>query len=107
MEKQAWKKYLTEEQYRELGPDGRMLADYWTTWRPKMCEEMHKAGTLVPTLEETAEELDELHIGLLRQGLMEPEALEFVKEEVFALPPEKEAETAYRVELGLEPETDN
>ena len=104
MEKQAWKKYLTEEQYRNLGPDGQMLADYWTEWLPVMCAKMHKAGTLIPTLEEKADSLLEMHADLLRQGLMEPEALEFVKEEVFALPPEKEAEEAYRKELGLEPE---
>lgn len=89
MAKEPWEKYLTREQYGQLGPDGRMLADYWTQWLPKMCERMHREGTLVPTIQDYAERLGDWHVELLRAGLREYEALEFIKEEVFSLPPEK------------------
>lgn len=89
MARKAWMKYLTEEQYGQLGPDGRMLADYWTEFLPKMCARMHSEGTLIPTLEQKAEELLDRHVDMLRQGMMEYEALEFIKEEVYALPPEE------------------
>jgi len=89
MAMKPWKKYLTEEQYGQLGPDGRMLADYWTGCLPKMCEKMHSEGTLIPTLQQKAEELLDWHTDMLRQGMMEYEALEFIKEDVYSLPPEK------------------
>ena len=89
MAQAAWKQYLTKEQYDKLGPDGRMLADYWTQFLPKMCARMHSEGTLIPTLQQKAEELLDWHADMLRQGLREYEALDFIKEEVYALPPEK------------------
>ena len=89
MAQKPWMKYLTREQYGQMGPDGRMLADYWTEWRPKMCARMHREGTLVPTLLQKADELLDWHVDMLRQGMKEYEALEFIKEEVFALPPEE------------------
>ena len=67
-----------------------MLADYWTQFLPKMCARMHSEGTLIPTLQQKAEELLDWHADMLRQGLRKYEALDFIKEEVYdALPPEK------------------
>lgn len=45
-------------------------------------------------LEQKAEELLDWHVDMLRQGMMEYEALEFIKVEVYALPPEKYRRTA-------------
>ena len=89
MAKKPWEKYLTEVQYRQLGPDGRMLADYWTEFLPKMCARMHATGTLVPTLQQNAEALEDYHVELLQSGLREYEALEFIKEQVYSLPMEE------------------
>ena len=89
MAQKPWKKYLTEEQYGQLGPDGRMLADYWTEFLPKMCARMHSEGTLIPTMQQKAEERLDWHADMLRQGMREYEALDFIKEEVYALPPEE------------------
>lgn len=89
MAQATWKKYLTEEQYGELGPDGRMLADYWTQWLPKMCRRMHAKGELIPTLQSEADRLAEMHVEMLQNGMYEYEAMEFIKQEVYALPPEK------------------
>ena len=89
MAQKAWQEYLTKEQYDKLGPDGRMLADYWTQFLPKMCKQMHAAGTLVPTLQQNAEALEDYHVELLQSGLREYEALEFIKEQVYSLPMEE------------------
>lgn len=89
MAQKAWQKYLTKEQYEKLGPDGRMLADYWTEFLPKMSKRMHAAGTLVPTLQQKAVELEDYHVELLQSGLREYEALEFIKEQVYNLPMEE------------------
>ena len=89
MAQKAWQKYLTKEQYEKLGPDGRMLADYWTEFLPKMSNRMHAAGTLVPTLQQKAVELEDYHVELLQSGLREYEALEFIKEQVYSLPMEE------------------
>ena len=52
-----WKKFLTDEEYYgPLGQEGRMLADYWTEFLPKMCAKMK------------AERLIEMRADLLRQG---------------------------------------
>ena len=89
MAQELWRKYLTSQEYGELGPDGRMLADYWIEFRPKMCAEMHRKGTLVPTIQDYAERLCDWHTDMLRAGMMEYEAIEFIKEEVYSLPPEE------------------
>ena len=89
MAKRPWEKFLTKDEYWSLTREGRMQADYWTEWLPKMCKRMQKAGTLYPTLKEEGERLSELLWELMQvHKYPEDGAMEFIKEEVYALPPE-------------------
>lgn len=84
-----WKKYLTAEQYGDIGSIGRMMADYWIEFLPKMSERLHREGKLYPTLLEAGERLSNEMVEMMQQGVPEDAALEIVKEEVYQLPPEK------------------
>jgi hypothetical protein len=85
-----WQKYLTPEEHASLTPQGIMMADYWTEWLPKMCKKMKRAGTLYPTLKSEGERLAELMTELMQVHKYPMDgALEIIKEEVYALPPEE------------------
>ena len=97
MAKQSWEKFLTKEQYygspKEPGVGltypGRVLADYWTKYLPKMCQKMKDEGTLFQTLDEEGIRLSDLQCDLMQQGMSEDMAWEVVKEQIYSLPPEK------------------
>ena len=89
MEKRPWEKFLTKEEFWSLTREGRMQANYWTEWLPKMCRRMKQAGTLYPTLKAEGERLSDLLLTLMEEhGYPEDGAMEFIKEEVYALQPE-------------------
>ena len=46
MTQKAWKKYLTEDEYNSLTPEGKTQVKYWAEYLPEMCAEMKADGTL-------------------------------------------------------------
>ena len=82
-------KYMTEEQYWSLTYAGRVLAGYWTDWLPKTCKKMHEAGTLLTYFQEMGDQLADLQFDLMQNGMSEDGAWEVVKEQIYALPPER------------------
>lgn len=99
---ESWTKFLTKDEYWSLTHPGRVMADYWTQWLPKMCRQMKTKGTLYPTLKEKGESLLEQQVELMQAGLAEDGAWEVIKEQIYSLKPEEdEEEMAEMLEMEL------
>ena len=89
MAQKTYLKFLTEDEYWNLTHPGRVLADYWTEYLPKMCAQLKKEGRLYQTIDQMGEELSDLQVELMQDGYPEDGAWEVVKEQIYSLPPEK------------------
>ena len=86
----AYRKFLTTEEYLNLPYPGKGLADYWAEFLPKMTTEMKADGTLLPNLQIRGTELAEWNLQMIEEQKMPVDAAwEFVKEEIYSMPPEK------------------
>lgn len=97
---ESWKKFLTKDEYWSLTHPGRVTADYWTQWLPKMCKQMKTKGTLYPTLKAEGESLLEQQVELMQAGLAEDGAWEVIRAQIYSLKPEQESEMTYLLNLG-------
>lgn len=85
----AYRKFLTTEEYLNLPYPGKVLADYWAEFLPKMTAEMKADGTLLPTLQKRGTELFDMEMELIEEQKIPVDAAwEFVKEEIYSLKPE-------------------
>ena len=89
MAQKAWKKYLTEDEYNSLPPEGQTQAKYWAEYLPKMCAEMKADGTLYKRLSANGKRISEMRAQMASQGMPEWAAQEFVNEELYNPQPEK------------------
>lgn len=89
MAQKAWKKYLTEDEYNGLTPEGKTQAKYWTEYLPEMCAEMKADGTLYKRLSSNGNRISEMRAKMASQGMPEWAAQEFVNEELYSPQPEK------------------
>lgn len=89
MAREAWKKYLTEDEYWSLPPLGRKQAAYWAEYLPKMCAEMKADGTLYQRLAANGDRISDMMERMASQGMPEWAAMEFVNEELYSPQPEK------------------
>lgn len=70
----------------------KLALDHWTKWRPKMVEEMRKAGTLDQRVQTASKEAAERVAALMASGAQKHEAEEMVLPELILLAPEPGAE---------------
>lgn len=89
MAQKAWKKYLTEDEYNSLTPEGRSQAKYWAEYLPEMCAEMKADGTLYKRLSANGNRISDMRAKMASQGMPEWAAQEFVNEELYSPQPEK------------------
>ena len=89
MAQKAWKKYLTEDEYNSLTPEGKTQAKYWAEYLPEMCAEMKADGTLYKRLSANGNRISEMRAQMASQGMPEWAAQEFVNEELYNPHPEK------------------
>lgn len=83
------RKRLTQKDLVQMQESTLQMEEYWWNFRPKMYAEMMKDGTLLPTLRKASEEQRDMHLRMLRKGLNESQILDFLREEIYSLPPEK------------------
>jgi hypothetical protein len=62
--------------------------DHWTRWRPKMVAEMREAGTLNQRAQTASKEAATQVARLMKAGLQQHEAEEFVLPDLILLKPE-------------------
>ena len=90
MAQRPWKKYLTENEYSSLTYPGKVLAEYWAEFLPKMTAELKASGDLFRILDAEGDRLADLEMDLIREsGLEENQAWEVVMEQIYSLPPEE------------------
>ena len=78
------KMLITMEQFSSLSPMGVELHNYWMKQKPKVYQEMAKAGTLWPTLESEDNRLYEMGANLVSVQRMAPDmAKEVVRAEIY------------------------
>ena len=83
-----YRSFLTDREYQSLPYPGQVTADYWAEFLPKMCKSLKEEGELLPLLQQKGERLAEMQEDLMKQGLAQDQAWEFVKEDIYSLQPE-------------------
>ena len=83
-----YRAFLTDREYQSLPYPGQVTADYWAEFLPKMCKILKEEGELLPLLQQKGERLAEMQEDLMKQGLAQDQAWEFVKEDIYSLQPE-------------------
>lgn len=88
--KTPWQKYLSEKQFSSLPYPGKVLAEYWTEFLPKMSAQLAAEQKLLPYLQAEGDRLAEMEMDLIEEsGLSIDQAWEVVKEQIYSLPPEE------------------
>lgn len=98
-----YRAFLTDREYQSLPYPGQVEADYWAEFLPKMCKRLKESGELLGLLQEDGERLAKMQEDLMRQGLAQDQAWEFVKEDIYSLQPEVDEDSEeYRERLEEE-----
>ena len=83
-----YRAFLTDREYQSLPYPGQVTADYWAEFLPKMCKSLKEEGELLPLLQQKGERLAEMQEDLMKHGMAQDQAWEFVKEDIYSLQPE-------------------
>lgn len=81
-------KYLTINQWAQLGTMGKELYEYWINFRPRFSKRLAEKNEFWTTLQAEADEYDRMFDELLIQGLHGWEAAEILRAQWMETPPE-------------------